>query len=998
MKEAVFHVGGMTCSACSNAIIKQVGKLEGVDTCEVSLMTDECRVKFDEGQLTKDVVLECVEDCGFSCEFIKETSVTGVVGNETTVKAVLSVQGMTCSACSSAIVKQAGQLAGVVSVEVSLVTEECHVVFDKSMIDAATVQECIEDCGFGAGIMSVNETMASDLSSGKIKTTTLKLVGLNENSDVSELESFYNDTDTNGKIYDVDVINATANIQYNTSVIGIRKIIASLETFGYSVLLGNDLDNDDQLRMLSKVKEIQFWRLNLIKALSISIIVLSIYMFVPMFSPSLVKNKVFPYKQVTFIPGLFYRDIIGLILTSYIQFGVGLFFYRSAWSAYKHGSGTMDTLICISTTLAYTFSVYSILDNLGNNDEMQTLPNIQFGTSVMLVTFISFGKLLENKAKSKTSTALSKLINLYPSSCEIVEEIDGTELFTTLPSEFLEEGDNIVVKAGMKIPADGIITKGITEIDESFMTGEAILVTKTIGDQVIGGTVNGPGHFYFQATRVGNDTQLSQVIKTMKDAQLSKAPIQRYSDYLASIFVPVILLLSIITFTFWVVVCLKSQHIPSVLGENTHGKFYICLQIAISVVVVACPCALGLAAPTAIMVGTGTAAENGILIKGGDKIEMYDKVEVFLFDKTGTLTTGAMEVQKFVTASNILSDNKINAIAKVVSEMSDHPISKAIVRYCDKILEDNSDKIYRPKVLDSEIIVGKGISCTVEIDNEKHSVAIGNRKMMPQDSELFMETPDEIFSISYLLLDDKVVGKFTVADTVRSDAYETIQYLNNHGYECYMITGDISNSALHIASLVGIDFNNVFSEVTPGGKSDIVEQIKTKTGKYVAFVGDGINDSPALVLSDVGISISTGTDIAIEAADVVIIADEQNKLPAMKKVVYALDLSKKTFKRIKLNLFWALFYNTFMIPIAMGLLLPWGITLHPMSAAFAMAMSSVSVVFSSLSLKQWKPFPLDSQGLQREDKESFIKKCLRVFSFGSSRSRIEDLELQTNLV
>ncbi|EDO16789.1 hypothetical protein Kpol_526p42 [Vanderwaltozyma polyspora DSM 70294] len=1002
MRRSLFVVEGMTCSACTNTIVAQVESLEGVKNCQVSLVTNECVAVYDESLSTVQDILNCIEDCGFDCEFIstdvQETASSDLNLNLNLNLGLLTVQGMTCSACTSTITNQLEKINGVEDVQVSLVTEECHVKFVPSVVSIQDIKETIEDCGFDANIVSqVELNQDSNKIGSHLKKIPFKLIGLNESSNVNELELFFNDINKNGLISNISVEDGSATIEYNQDLLGIRSIVNNLNSFGYDVMVNSTLDNSTQLKLLSRIKEIQYWKSTFIKSFFISVLNMLLYMWIPMGFPHLMKQKLFPYNQ-TFIKGLYYRDVISFIFTTYVQFKLGIYFYRATWSSYKHGAGTMDTLVCISTTFAYTFSIYSIIYNINNKNSSDALPNVIFSTSSMLIAFISFGKYLENKAKAKTSTALSKLISLTPSTCTILENGDASSPLE-ISTEYLQPGDIIEVRAGMRIPADGIITSGETEIDESLMTGESLYVPKSIGDAVIGGTVNGIGLFYFKATNIGDDTRLSNIIKTMKQAQMTKAPIQRYADYLASIFVPCILFLSLMTFIIWGIVCKVFDHLPPVFADSTHGKFYMCFQIAISVVVVACPCALGLAAPTAIMVGTGIGAENGVLIKGGDKLELFNAIKIFIFDKTGTLTTGCMDAETFIPENNVELTGEYIMVIKAACGTTEHPVSKAIKNYCEMLIMDQNISVpTNMEIISNETVLGKGIKCRCEVNGKSYDVIIGSKKLFSNELKDDVNVEDG-YTVSFVSINGKLIGRFEIVDSVKSDAYDTVQYLMALGYQCYMVTGDNHSSAMKIANTVGIPYNNVYSEVTPDGKCEIVAQLQNETNEKIAFVGDGINDSPALVSSDLGIAISTGTDIALEAADVVILSDEDPKRSTLKRLAYALNISQKTFRRIKMNLFWALFYNTFMIPVAMGLLAPWGIILHPIAASLAMAMSSVSVVLSSLALKRWKPFdittaPIKRQASTRDTTHSWLKP----FHLTRTNNSSQDIELQTNLL
>ncbi|CAG98126.1 Cu(2+)-transporting P-type ATPase CCC2 [Kluyveromyces lactis] len=971
--QALISVQGMTCGACVKTVQTQVGNVDGVTECEVSLLTEECHVLFDKGRTTTSEILETIDECGFDGSLISEEPLDYDVTTTEQISGILLVSGMTCGACVKTVTGQVLKLSGVLECDVSLVTEECKVKFDPHFTSMAEIAECIDDCGFDAKVISEN---SSSVPSNE-KRLCLKIFGMLSESDRADIESKV--SELKGVIsIDTSLQSEEATVIHDANEIGNRDIIDCIEEMGFQTFISNTLDNSTQLSLLSKTKEIQFWKKNCIRGGISSILIMGLYMCVPMLFPAVLTH--FPFVQTPII-GLFYRDIIGIIITTYVQIYVGSYFYKAAWISLKHGSGTMDTLIGLSTVCAYIFSCYSIISSIYHKSTK--MPKVIFDTAVMLLTFISLGKLLENKAKSETSTAMSKLISLTPSSCSIVLPDGSTREISV---ELLQPNDIVEVVPGMKIPADGVVIRNETEVDESLITGESMLVEKIVGSQVIGGSVNGPGHFYFRAIRVGEDTKLANIIATMKKAQLSKAPIQKYADKMAGIFVPFVISLSAITFITWMLVS-YTMKTPPLIFNSENGKFFMCMQMSISVIIVACPCALGLAAPTAIMVGTGVGASHGVLIKGGDVLEKCSALQTFLFDKTGTLTTGRMSVENFINYNSDVSDLHWKMIS-LCESIGEHPVAKAIVNYADSHV--NKSSIFDLDLSNEEVLIGKGISCNITDKNTSkiHTITIGNKKLFPDES--LSDIASSTLTESYVSIDGSLVGKFEISDRVKEDAHFVVEYLQNLGIKCCMVTGDAHQSALKVAQQLGISANDVFSEVTPEQKRDIVIQLQNNGTERVAFVGDGINDSPALVEADLGISISSGTDIAIEAADIVIL-DSDNKNNSLKGLVYALDIARKTFYRVKLNFFWAVCYNTFMIPIAMGLLAPWGITLHPMLSSAAMALSSVSVVCSSLMLKRWTPPSLNIKSMEASGGLSWLR-------FGRNSNRGDDIELQERLM
>ncbi|SCU85632.1 LAME_0D02124g1_1 [Lachancea meyersii CBS 8951] len=974
---ATLQVEGMTCGACVAAVQEQVQKLESVQDVSVSLITGACQVKFDAQILEVALLEEAIEDCGFEARVLEVQE-----PRTTTHMASFQVHGMTCASCVASVTESVQQMLGVHEVSVALATEECRVVFDADDDDANTfanaVKTCIEDCGFDAELATLSS--ATSKKSGSSKNTQLKVYGLSNIDDsVAVVESALRQIPGIARA-SVSLENEAVTLQYDPTVIGVRAIAARIDALGYEAAAANSFDSMAQIQTLARVREIRFWKNSCIQACCGMLVMLLLYKFVPRWVPGV--HKFILYQQ-TLVPGLFYRDIVGLVLSTYIQFWVGRHFYKAGWHSMRKGSGSMDTFVVVATMCAYTFSIFSMLNNIWK--KFSVLPNVVFDASTMLIGFISVGKLLENKAKSKTNDSLSKLISLAPSNCTIIEN----GVATVIPVEFLQVGDIVEIKPGAKIPTDGIIIDGESEIDESLMTGESLMVPRYVNSPVVGGSINGPNHFLFKATSVGDDTKLAHIISTMKRAQLAKAPIQHQADYLAAKFVPCILTLALITFLTWFAL---SHHLknPPAIFDDQNGIFFVCLQMTISVIVVACPCALGLAAPTAIMVGTGLGARHGVLIKGGDILENCISLDTILFDKTGTLTTGIMTVEQYVpmcdnTALSVDQAACVNAL----SALSDHPISKALKEYTSSYLLGSN---VAPKITHSETVIGGGIIGKCQLNGLEHRVVIGNKSMLPKYDHL----PDPQGTLSYVVIDDQLVGRFEVGDAMKKDAAQVVRYFSAQGHRVCMVTGDNHNSAMKAALELGIEANNVYSELTPAQKNDLVEELKDEGRRRVAFVGDGINDSPALVASDLGISISTGTDIAMEAADIIILSRPEPALASLCELVYALDISNATLRRVRLNFFWAICYNIFMVPIAMGALVPWNITLDPIIAVACMAASSVSVVGSSLLLNRWKPPTLHAatpRSSKRHIFSSMIKKLQR-----QRPVPLEDVELQTGLI
>ncbi|KAI0881536.1 heavy metal translocatin [Annulohypoxylon maeteangense] len=988
-------VEGMTCGACTSAIEGGFKDVTGVKHFSISLLSERAVVEHDVALLPVDQIIEVIEDRGFGATLVSseeskpvKKGVEGTEAKPTTATTTIAIEGMTCGACTSAVEGAVTGLDGILRFNISLLAERAVITHDTTKVTAEKIAETIEDSGFGAEVISSIPDTADH--SGSSTTSQLKIYG---NPDAAAAKAIEEALLALPGVNSAKLNMSTSRltVSHQPGVTGLRVLVEEVEKMKFNALVADSDDNNAQLESLAKTREIQEWRRAFQVSLSFAIPVFFIGMVFPMALPFL------DFGRLELLSGLFLGDVICLVLTIPIQFGIGKRFYVSAYKSIKHKSPTMDVLVVLGTSAAFFFSVFAMVVSF--LFPPHTRPNTIFDTSTMLITFITLGRFLENRAKGQTSKALSRLMSLAPSMATIYADPIAAEKAaenwdaTTdtdkpeaqaqegnaaeekiIPTELISVGDIVIIRPGDKIPADGTIVRGETYVDESMVTGEAIPVQKRKGSNVIGGTVNGHGRVDFRVTRAGRDTQLSQIVKLVQDAQTTRAPIQRLADTLAGYFVPTILVLGFLTFITWMVLSHALKNPPKIfLQEESGGKLMVCVKLCISVIVFACPCALGLATPTAVMVGTGIGAENGILVKGGAALETTTKITQVVLDKTGTLTYGKMSVAS-IEMPSIWKDNEWRrrlwwSIVGLAEMGSEHPVGKAILAAARNDLGLDAEAAIDGSVGDFNAVVGRGISARVEpttsAERTRYEALVGSVRFLRESKvevpENAVEASEEINSKAnkskaasagttnvFIAIDRKYAGHLCLSDTIKEGAAATISVLHSMGIKTAIVTGDQLSTALAVASSVGISHDNVYAGVSPDQKQDIVREIQGR-GECVAMVGDGINDSPALATADVGIAMASGTDVAMEAADVVLMRpNDLMDIPA------ALHLARTIFLRIKLNLTWACLYNVVGLPFAMGMFLPLGWHLHPMAAGAAMACSSVSVVVSSLLLKFWK--------------------------------------------
>lgn len=791
----------------------------------------------------------------------------------TSHKTTFGITGMTCTACANRIEKNLNKLPDVVAT-VNPTTEKATVDYDPNSTSLETITETVQNTGYGV----ITET------------TELDVLGMTCAACSTRVEKILNRTDGVSQA-NVNLTTEQANIAYNPEVTTPEALIARIQNIGYDAQLKATAGD----KVSQKSKELKRKRLKLIISAILSLPLL-LTMFVHLFNlpmPAILMN---PYFQLT--------------LATIVQFGIGWQFYIGAYKSLRSGSANMDVLVALGTSAAYFYSLFETIKWIV---QPQITPHLYFETSAVLITLILLGKYLEARAKSQTTNALSTLLNLQAKEARVIR--NGTTQM--IPLKEVVVGDHLIVKPGEKIPVDGLVIKGTTSIDTSMITGESMPVTKFENDEVIGSTMNKNGVITMEATKVGKDTALSSIVQVVEQAQGSKAPIQRLADTISGYFVPIVVAIAILTFIVWITLVQ--------VGQIEHA-----LVASIAVLVIACPCALGLATPTSIMVGTGKAAEHGILFKGGSYIEHTHNINTIVLDKTGTITKGTPEVTDFTGSNTTLQ------LLASAEQGSEHPLAEAIVTYAQK----HEITLSQPETF--EALPGKGIVATVD----NHTILIGNRQLMDQyDVDISMANntmqnyEDAGKTTMLIAINKEYSGLIAVADTVKATAQQAIELLHQQNIEVVMLTGDNQRTAHAIAQQVGID--TVIADVVPEEKAAVIESLQQQN-KKVAMVGDGINDAPALVTADIGIAIGTGTEVAIEAADITILGGDLLLLPK------ALYTSKATIRNIRQNLFWAFGYNVAGIPIAaLGLLAPW-------VAGAAMALSSVSVVTNALRLKRMK--------------------------------------------
>ncbi|MDP3763308.1 MAG: copper-translocating P-type ATPase [bacterium] len=840
-------------------------------------------------------------------------------------KETYKIHGMHCASCVATIERVLLKTAGVRSASVNFASESALIEFNENIISESNLAKTVESVGYHLEIGTKEEVITGK----NIETISMKVLGMDSPHCAIIVESALKKL-SGIKNTDVDFPNQRAKVVFDSSLLNIDDIFKVIVDAGYKPIE----EEGEAEEILDKEKIEREKQLKILRTKLIIGGILSVFIFLGSFP-----------QWFSFVPQILNNHWTLLVLTAPVQFWVGWQFYSGLRLLVKYRTADMNTLIAIGTLAAYFYSVaVTIFPTFFTKGGIT--PAIYFDTSAIIIVLILLGKYFEVLMKGRASEAIKKLIGLQPKTAKVVRDAKEVEI----PITDVIVGDLIIVRPGERIPVDGKITEGDSEIDESMITGESMPVHKRVGSAVIGSTINKFGTFTFQTTKIGKDTVLSQIIKMVEEAQGSKAPIQRLADLVSSYFVPAVFIVAFLTFIVW----FFFGPVPA---------FTFALINFVAVLIIACPCALGLATPMAIMVSSGSAASQGILIKDAASLEIANKIDTVILDKTGTLTQGKPQLTDIVAFNNNHRVEILN-LAASLEQRSEHPLAQAILQYAASLDQKSShpldraiiDEVVREKIElykleDFKAISGKGLRGFLQIQSQRIEAHLGNRALMvdigldvSSYEEVITKLENEGKTVMILAVDKKIKGALAVADVLKKESIEAVQTLKRNNIDVWMLTGDNDRTARAIAAQAGID--NVMSEVLPDKKSEKVRELQDQ-GKVVAMIGDGINDAPALTQANIGIAMGEGTDIAMESANITLMRGDLMLIPEVIKI------SKRTMRIIKQNLFWAFFYNIAFIPVAAGVLYPFfGILLNPIFAAVAMAFSSISVVLNSLRLRK----------------------------------------------
>lgn len=973
-------------------------------SASVALLSESALVTYDEDVLKESSIIQAIEDAGFEATVMSSKHHQSRQDGKLVFK--VDIQGMHCSACSTAVESSLKSIPGVTGASVSLSLHQAEVTADEENSGnnsfEARIKDAVESCGFDVKSIETVSKKENELGNGM----SLHVTGMTCSACSTAVERALKQT---VGVMDaaVNLLSGMAEVRYDPELTGPRHLLQAISQAGFQAELaevGDQFDLADQ----NKAERDDYLRAASIAA----VLTLPVFM-ISMVFPAL-NCMSWMYSFMVF--GFPLNEVLKWAFATPVQYWIGLRFHRGAWRALRARRANMDVLVSLGTNASYIYSVISILHHHFNSHHISGgySPTDFFETSAMLITLVLFGKYLESAAKGKTSEAIVKLCQLAPPSAILVERKpdDGSILNEQeIATSLIHRGDILKVLPGSRVPVDGCVVEGSSYVDESMLTGESEPVRKETGAFVYGGTVNLGGLLHLEAQRVGTDTALSQIVRLVESAQLSKAPIQGFADRVSSVFVPVVVCLALATWAAWYFAGLASWYPASWLPQG-HSVFLFSLLFGIAVVVIACPCALGLATPTAVMVATGVAATHGILIKGGEALERAVEVDVIIFDKTGTVTEGKPHVVAVRSLSKQVASQAVVRLAAALEYSSEHPIAAAIIQHAKQYVNkeaSNQDDAKNGKVQhryenenenndgdlnadvdivtaiglgrlpkNVEVIVGQGLQAEVDLSpkeaavlgldlhrshtldagHQRLLVTVGNNKLMV-DNEIqglgqaqayVREMESRGCTCVHVAFGGVLVGIIAVMDPIKPEARGVIAALHTMGLKTALLTGDNWRTARAIASQLGIPI--VHAEVLPAGKVEVVKQIQDDVpgrSTSVAMVGDGVNDSPALAAADVGIAVGSGADVAIEAASIVLMRSD------LEDVLMALDLCRTTYRRIKVNYIWALGYNLTMIPVAAGCLYPaLKLQLPPWIAGACMALSSVSVVASSLLLRNYR--------------------------------------------